>query len=190
MFGRIWNNVFGETAQDRTEAPPGDLTGLVLSIPLPLREPIETRAPGFHTTAEVFARLFSSARKSLKIFSPYVDPSFTTLAQAAQAPIQIVTTLREARQKSSPVLERLAAARPMAVRYLHEKHAKSLMFQLHAKMILADHALAYVGSANLTDTSLHYNFELGVCVDDPDSLRRLHSIFDTVFAVAVPSTQL
>jgi phosphatidylserine/phosphatidylglycerophosphate/cardiolipin synthase-like enzyme len=113
-----------------------------------------------------------------------VDPSFTTLAQEARAPIQVVTTLREARMKSSPVLERFATMRPLAVRYLHEKHAKSQMFQLHAKMILSDSRLAYVGSANMTDTSLHYNLELGVFLEDAGLIGRLHAIFDHVFEFA------
>ena len=86
--------------------------------------------------------------------------------------------------RSSPVLERFATTRPLAVRYLHEKHAKSQMFQLHAKMILVDAAAAYIGSANFTDTSLHYNFELGLYVEDPAILARLHTIFDYIFGFA------
>jgi phosphatidylserine/phosphatidylglycerophosphate/cardiolipin synthase-like enzyme len=186
MLQRILENVF----RSGPEALEGG-SGLVLSLPVPLRAAVEERAPGIQATAEVFRRLFEGARSSLKVFSPYVDPTFTALAQAATAPLQVVTTLREARMKSSPVLERLATTRPLAVRYLHEKHAKSQMFQLHAKMVLSDSALAYVGSANLTDTSLHYNFELGVLVEDPVAIARLHSIFDYVFhSAARPASQL
>jgi phosphatidylserine/phosphatidylglycerophosphate/cardiolipin synthase-like enzyme len=120
-----------------------------------------------------------------------VDPTFTALAEAARAPIQIVTTLREARMRSSPVLERLATTRPLAVRYLHGKHAKSQMFQLHAKMILVDSSAAYIGSANFTDTSLHYNLELGVTIDDPEAIAKLHAVFDYIFGFAArPGSQL
>jgi phosphatidylserine/phosphatidylglycerophosphate/cardiolipin synthase-like enzyme len=184
MLQRLFENMFGGGAP----APPTDrdrrATGLVLSLPVPLREPILARAGAVQATADVFRRMLAGARQSIKIFSPYVDPTFTSLAQAATAPIQIVTTLREARMKSSPVLERFAASRPLAVRYLHEKHAGSQMFQLHAKMILCDRELAYVGSANFTDTSLHYNFELGVWTEDPRILSELHAIFDYVFDFA------
>lgn len=86
--------------------------------------------------------------------------------------------------KSSPVLERLSTTKPLAVRYLHEKQARAQMFQLHAKMILVDQAAAYVGSANFTDTSLHYNLELGLHVEDPAILARLHTIFDYIFGFA------
>lgn len=193
MLRQIWKNVFGHDADmiPGESAPAGTAAGIVLSVPVPLREGLEARAGGFSTTAEVFARMFATARQSIKVFSPYVDPSFTTLAQEARAPIQVVTTLREARMKSSPVLERFATTRPLAVRYLHEKHAKSQMFQLHAKMILSDSSLAYVGSANMTDTSLHYNLELGVFLEDAGLIARLHAIFDHVFEFAArPAAQL
>src|SRR4029078_3877426 len=93
-------------------------------------------------------RLLESARKSLKIFSPYVDNSFTGMAQAAQVPIQVVTTLRDSKMKSSPVLERFATTRPLAVRYLCEKQGKSQMYQLPAKEILARRRLGVPGRPN------------------------------------------
>jgi phosphatidylserine/phosphatidylglycerophosphate/cardiolipin synthase-like enzyme len=120
----------------------------------------------------------------VKIFSPYVDPTFTAYAQMARAPLQVITTVKELRGRSSPVLERLATTRPVAVRYLHERQSRSQIYQLHAKMILADSCLAYVGSANFTDTSLHYNLELGVLSDDRETIGRLHGLFDYLWDFA------
>lgn len=182
MLQRIWANAF----RPAPESVPSEGTGtsLVVSLPVPLREPLQARAPGLHPTAEVFRSLIEGAARSIKIFSPYVDPTFTSFAQGARVPIQVVTTLREGRMKSSPVLERFATTRPLAVRYLQEKHARSQLFQLHAKMILADEDRAYVGSANFTDTSLHYNFELGLEVEDRAVIARLHAIFDYLFNFA------
>jgi phosphatidylserine/phosphatidylglycerophosphate/cardiolipin synthase-like enzyme len=145
---------------------------------------VSARIPGTRSTADVFRRLLEGAQRGVKIFSPYVDPTFTAYAQMAKAPIQVITTVRELRGRSSPVLERLSTARPVAVRYLHERQARSQMFQLHAKMILADSALAYVGSANFTDTSLHYNLELGVVSDDRELIERLHGLFDYLWDFA------
>ncbi|HZE98255.1 MAG TPA: phospholipase D-like domain-containing protein [Planctomycetota bacterium] len=156
----------------------------VVSLPSPLKNPLGTRIPGLLTTDQVFRRLLDSAKKSLKIFSPYVDNSFTGMAQDAQVPIQIVTSLRDNKQKSSPVLERFSTTKPLAVRYLREMQGKVQMYQLHAKMILADDVLAYIGSANFTDTSLHYNFELGVLTEERAVITRLHAIFDYVFGFA------
>jgi hypothetical protein len=186
MIHRFLDRVFGsESAPGADEpAPDGRSADLVLSLPSVLRAPVESRLPGVLTTDQVFRRLLETARKSLKIFSPYVDNSFTGMAQAAKVPIQVVTTLRDAKMKSSPVLERFATTRPLAVRYLCEKQGKSQMYQLHAKMILADGDRAYLGSANFTDTSLHYNFELGMYTEDPEVIARLHALFDYVFDYA------
>ncbi len=193
MLQKIWESVFGGDGNGGLAETAGDrrMVELVLSLPVPLRERIQARAPGLLATADIFRRMLEAGRKSIKIFSPYVDPTFTSLCGAARAPIQVVTTLREARIRSNPVLERFATTRPLAVRYLHEKHATSQMFQLHAKMLLVDSTMAYVGSANFTDTSLNYNFELGLYVEDRDLLARLNAIFDYVFDVAArPASQL
>ncbi|MBI3855793.1 MAG: hypothetical protein HY293_08900 [Planctomycetes bacterium] len=186
MLHRIFDRVFGaETAPGSDDAPADRRAeNLVLSLPSILRGPVEARIPGVLTTDLIFRKLLESARKSLKIFSPYVDNSFTGMAQSAKVPIQVVTTLRDAKMKSSPVLERFASTRPLAVRYLCEKQGRSQLYQLHAKMILADDSMAYLGSANFTDTSLHYNFELGLYVEEPGVLARLHALFDYVFDYA------
>ena len=193
MLHRIFDRVFGNETPAGSDGPTDDPQGmdLVLSLPTVIRGPVELRLPGVMTTDLVFRRLLESARKSLKIFSPYVDNSFTGMAQTARVPIQVVTTLRDAKMKSSPVLERFATTRPLAVRYLCEKQGKSQMYQLHAKMILADGDRAYLGSANFTDTSLHYNFELGLYTEDQDVISRLHAMFDYVFdCAAKPAGQL
>jgi phosphatidylserine/phosphatidylglycerophosphate/cardiolipin synthase-like enzyme len=192
MLNRLFDRVFGtETAAGSVDAAELRPMDLVVSLPSPLRGPVEARLPGVLTTDQVFRRLLETAQKSLKIFSPYVDNSFTGMAQAARVPIQVVTTLRDSKMKSSPVLERFATTRPLAVRYLCEKQGKTQMYQLHAKMILADGDRAYVGSANFTDTSLHYNFELGLYSEDRDVIARLHALFDYVFDYAAkPAGQL
>lgn len=186
MLHRLFDRVFGTESSPGTDDVPGEprSADLVLSLPSVLRGPVEARLPGVLTTDHVFRRLLETARKSIKIFSPYVDNSFTGMAQTAKVHIQVVTTLRDAKMKSSPVLERFATTRPLAVRYLCEKQGKSQLYQLHAKMILADGDRAYLGSANFTDTSLHYNFELGLYTEDQDVIGRLHALFDYVFDYA------
>lgn len=178
MLDAFWDSP--RSAADLPAAAPR----LVASLPVPLRDALRHRAPELLATIDVFRRLIEEARTSIKIFSPYVDPAFTSLAENAQAPIQVVTTLKETRMRSSPVLERFASSRPLAVRYLHERQASAQMFQLHAKAILVDGERAYVGSANLTDTSLHYNFEMGVLIEDKPTVERLERIFDYVFGFA------
>src|SRR5688500_9843220 len=99
MLHRLFDRVFGPESPSGTEDAPTEPrpTDLVLSLPSILRGPVEARLPGVLTTDNVFRRLLETARKSLKIFSPYVDNSFTGMAQAAKVPIQVVTTLRDAK---------------------------------------------------------------------------------------------
>jgi phosphatidylserine/phosphatidylglycerophosphate/cardiolipin synthase-like enzyme len=57
---------------------------------------------------------------------------------------------------------------------------------VHAKMILVDGQRAFVGSQNISTTSLDQNRELGIIVSDPVSLARLSRVFDIDFTAATP----
>ncbi len=56
---------------------------------------------------------------------------------------------------------------------------------VHAKTIVADGALAYVGSENFTANSLDSNRELGVIVSAPAEVAKITSTIDADFAAAV-----
>lgn len=165
---------------------------IVMSLPPAWAEAVHGFAPGVERTAAALSELFASAKRSLKIFAPYVDPTFTALAAAVRAPIRIVTTPASGRPaRPNPVLERCTTTCNLAVRYLNERRDRALLFQMHAKMILADGERAYVGSANLTDTSVHYNLELGLLVEDREIVASLERVFDFFFErVGVPARQL
>ena len=49
---------------------------------------------------------------------------------------------------------------------------------IHAKMIVVDNRWAFVGSENISPTSLDQNRELGVVITDPDALARLTTVFE------------
>jgi phosphatidylserine/phosphatidylglycerophosphate/cardiolipin synthase-like enzyme len=53
---------------------------------------------------------------------------------------------------------------------------------LHTKVLVADGARAYVGSENLSSTSLDHNRELGVIVTDPSSITPLTTTFEKDWA--------
>ncbi len=185
MLERLWKGLRSapEAGADRV---------VVMSLPPTLREGILSRAPDVIDTRLAFERLFRSAERTLKIFAPYVDPTFTGLIQGVNAKIRMVTTVANGRPvKPNPVLERCSTTRDLVVRYLNEQKDRALMYQMHAKLILADEARAYVGSANLTDTSIHYNLELGLLTEEPAIVAALTKIFDHVFdQVAVPAKLL
>ncbi len=132
-------------------------------------------------TEEVFRKFFREATGVLRVFSPYVDPTFTSIVSETRVPVRVVTTIRKARIRSNPVLERCSMVHPVSVRYLHERKNGSQMFQLHAKVLHSEGLGAYVGSANFTDTSLRYNLEAGVLVRDKGVVDGLRQLFDHVF---------
>ncbi|HEX2282145.1 MAG TPA: phospholipase D-like domain-containing protein, partial [Thermomicrobiales bacterium] len=57
---------------------------------------------------------------------------------------------------------------------------------IHAKLIVADGERAFVGSQNLSATSLDQNRELGIVVDDRVNLSRLTRTFAIDFRAATP----
>lgn len=164
----------------------------VLSLPPAWASEVEAHAVGIERTAAVLSEMFASARRSLKIFCPYVDPTFTGLVAAVRAPVRVVTTPAPGRPpRPNPVLERCATTCDVAVRYLNERRDRALLFQMHAKMYLADGERAYIGSANLTDTGVHYNLELGLFIEDREVIGTLERVFDTFFErAAVRAGQL
>jgi phosphatidylserine/phosphatidylglycerophosphate/cardiolipin synthase-like enzyme len=56
----------------------------------------------------------------------------------------------------------------------------------HAKLIIADRQRAFLGSQNLTQTSLDLNRELGILLDDPGILERLNRVFRADYQGASP----
>lgn len=57
---------------------------------------------------------------------------------------------------------------------------------IHAKLIVADGERAFLGSQNLSATSLDQNRELGIILDDPVNLSRLTRTFAIDFRAASP----
>jgi phosphatidylserine/phosphatidylglycerophosphate/cardiolipin synthase-like enzyme len=58
----------------------------------------------------------------------------------------------------------------------------SLRWEFHAKVLICDDQVAYVGSANLTQASLVTQAEVGVVVTDPDLLEKLNYWFSDVWS--------
>jgi len=62
---------------------------------------------------------------------------------------------------------------------------------MHGKQVIADGIVAYVGSENLTNTSLIQNRELGMLFTDPVMIARLQSVFTSDFTTpgnSLPAT--
>lgn len=155
---------------------------VVLTLPSHIRQEFSAAGIASSPTFETLREIMAGARESIKVFSPYLDATFINLVRDVAVPVRIVTTPHKDRvQKPNPILERLAANQDVEVRYIAEESRGAHLYQLHAKMILCDATAAYVGSANLTDTSVYTNIELGVLVTESGMIGELHRVFDTLF---------
>lgn len=57
-------------------------------------------------------------------------------------------------------------------------------FYMHGKQVIVDGVQAFVGSENLTNTSLIQNRELGTLFTDPAMIARLQSVFTSDFTTS------
>jgi cardiolipin synthase/putative cardiolipin synthase len=69
--------------------------------------------------------------------------------------------------------------------YRWDEKQGSQAFATHAKIVIVDERVCYVGSANLTDTSLSTNFEFGVVVKG-NIVNNAVTVFDEVFEYSYP----
>jgi cardiolipin synthase len=147
-------------AQD-AEPPPGPL---VVS-PTNARESLRSLIDSAETSVDVYAEVLR-------------DPE---LLQALEAAAQRGVTVRVIISPSASFDSERASleASGVQVRLLRSLY-------VHAKMIMVDGQRVFVGSQNISTTSLDQNRELGIIVSDPVSLARLSRVFDIDFAAATP----
>jgi cardiolipin synthase len=123
--------------------------------------------------------LVEGAETSLDVYAEVLrDPELLDALIAAEARgVQVRVIISPSNEFQA---ERAAlAAAGVEIRLLNALY-------VHAKMILADGERAYLGSQNLSATSLDLNRELGIIVDDPVSLARLSRTFALDFGASTP----
>lgn len=165
--------------------PPPELV-LSQSIPqgLALADP---ELPG---AAQVWQALFHGARSHIEIAQFYVQsepgeamaPILDELLAAARRGVRVRVLLSSTMKDSdAPSQERLKAAPGVEVRYLNLSRTGGV---LHAKYLLVDDELLYVGSQNFDWRSLTQIHELGVRVRSRPLAGQLGSIFALDWALA------
>jgi cardiolipin synthase A/B len=123
--------------------------------------------------------LVDGARVSLDLYAEVLrDPQMLdALAAAAERGVRVRIIISPSADFAAEVEE--LAASGVAIRL-------SSSLYIHAKLIVADGERAFVGSQNLSATSLDQNRELGIVVDDPVNLSRLTRTFAIDFRAASP----
>ena len=126
--------------------------------------------------------LIGGAKSSLLVYNEEMnDAAVTTaLAGAAQRGVNVEVVMTYSGSWAT-AFQKLAAA-GVHVRI----YAPSAPLYIHAKMILADGATAFVGSENFSPTSLEKNRELGIMLSAPAVVQPLSATFQDDWAGATP----
>jgi phosphatidylserine/phosphatidylglycerophosphate/cardiolipin synthase-like enzyme len=135
------------------------------------------RPGGYLTTSAAFLRLAQAASRRLVVMTPFIDGSgfrwLRRVFEATQGDCQKIVILRDAKKYTAELsvehADWLSALRVSVCDY-HLAHDVSTGRALpietfHAKLLLADESLAYVGSANLLNASEELSLETGLLVE-------------------------
>jgi cardiolipin synthase len=123
--------------------------------------------------------LIQGAEQSLDLYAEVLrDPELLKALADAEARGVAVRVVVSPSADFGAEREALAAA-GVEVRLLSDLY-------VHAKVIIADGQRAYLGSQNLSATSLDLNRELGIIVEDAVSLSRLSRTFEIDFRAGTP----
>ena len=119
---------------------------------------------------EQLLALMRGARVSLDLYAEVLrDPEMLdALAAAAERGVRVRIIISPSADFAAEVDELTASGVNIRL---------SSGLYIHAKLIVADDERAFIGSQNLSATSLDQNRELGIIVDDPVNLSRLTRTF-------------
>ncbi len=126
----------------------------------------------------LFAAL-SSAKRSVKILTPYFLPTDILLAALRLCAVrQVSVTIITPAQNNIPVVSWAAKTLyPELLRAGCRIHESPAPFD-HSKLLLVDEDWALVGSTNWDPRSLRLNFEFNVATKDREFASKLGEIFD------------
>lgn len=145
----------------------------------------------FIETTECFRNLINSAKKILRICSPFLQKDVLTegsfpdlrklLVNAINHGVEIRVLTRELQKRSDEIkwLQELRSNKIMIVDY-HLSDYHSIISSTHAKIICSDYQSAYIGSAELRKNSIITNFEIGCLLVGPQ-VYGICEAFDLMF---------
>ncbi|WP_197409824.1 phospholipase D-like domain-containing protein, partial [Haloferax profundi] len=175
-----------------TPTDQNDIVEFVATLPGGF-EPTSARVRSVPDIASTIRNQVFDADSSVRIANPYFDPSLELVSDLASLPRRGVETHLLTRETADEEGDTRTTLNKMwdlideehrdnfEVRDLYRWDEKqgSQAFATHAKIVIVDERVCYVGSANLTDTSLSTNFEFGVVVEG-DIVEGAATVFDEV----------
>jgi len=147
---------------------------------------------------ECFRVIISSAKNTLRICSPFIQHNVLNidafpdlrklLADALNRGVEVKLLTRELNERNEEVQWLVEVANKIDKRsdlsivdyHLQEKDG-SILSSTHAKILIADYDVAYIGSAELRKNSLIKNLEIG-CMIRGSSVFGICEVFDFMFS--------
>jgi phosphatidylserine/phosphatidylglycerophosphate/cardiolipin synthase-like enzyme len=135
------------------------------------------------STLRTFQQLCTEAKHEICVLSPYVDLLGISmlkeeLTSAATKGVSLRLITRDPERAAVEFLTAIFG--PDCVRVLADRERH---YQLHAKLLLVDKYMAYVGSAELRLNALVRNVEIGMVVQEKRIVSTLYALFETLWAV-------
>lgn len=153
------------------------------------------RPGGFLSTTSAFSRLAQAASRRLVVMTPFIDGGgfrwLRRVFEAAPQQSEKIVILRNADHYTVEIGVQHAEwlrSLNISVRDYHLSHdatsGRALPIEtFHAKVVVADDTLAYVGSANLLNSSEGLSLETGLLVEGAAALQ-VARLVDAVLRVA------
>ncbi len=158
---------------------------IIMTIPPQLQKDTNKKFPNIKSTKEAFDNIIKETSSEIRIFSPYVDASFIPMVEQVEPTVSIkIITAYSKYSSKNPILERLKSRGRIGIKYLGSVEGDVQLFQLHAKIFISDNKKLYIGSANLKETSIFYNLEAGIIIDDSEAIDAYKAIFDYFYEIA------
>ena len=126
------------------------------------------------TSRERINSVIKSATRTIEVYAEVAEDEgqIGLLVDAVKrgVAVRLVTSPPGSGEGESEGLDALQAG-GVRVRYVKSPY-------IHAKLVVADGAFAFVGSVNITTTSLDFNRELGILLSDQPAIERARAAFE------------
>lgn len=140
------------------------------------------------STLEAFKIVVRDAREELLILSPFMDLLGVhllrdDLCRLSERKVFVRVMTREPDEAVCGFLNALLG-NLVSIRFLTNYRAHR---RLHAKLLMADRCVAYLGSAEIRLNAVVHNIEMGALVRGSEMLNQIHTTFETLWAEATDS---
>lgn len=135
-----------------------------------------------HAMEKIYEELFNSAKKSIRMVSPYLRP-MDSLANALEKAVkrgikvEVITRIKMGgdNYKTAEDINRMAVRKFYKLFDVYEWQPESI---LHEKTVMIDNKLLYIGGTNFNNRSFLHDIESGFIITGQDVVEQYNKLFD------------